>query len=184
MKAALLIVATVFAVCTPGQGQLVLNAGESYTYSSLSLPFISSGPAPCFARSSADASFSLEAGSIQAGDSFLFEFFSSGRSGSVLWQGPQSSQHVLLIDAFGIGGSVRFTGLSGSVTIDGISMENSIVGSSPIPIPDGGQCTLSSYAVTFVPVPEPCAAALTVLGMVVFWLGCWKRSNSKNEHAA
>ena len=184
MKTALLIVINVFAACIPGQGQRVLNTGDIYTYTPLSLPFLSISPVSCFARSSVSFSFSLEAGSIQAGDSFLFEFSSGGRSGSVLWQGSQSPDSVFLIDTdpSGTGGSVRFTVLGGSVTIDSLSIRNSNVNHAPLP--GESTCTLTSYGETSVPVPEPGTAALTVLGLVSFWLGRWKWSGSKKVHAA
>ena len=156
--------------------QLVLGPGDVYVNDFTSVPFVFVGSAivPVGTPPSFGASFTLDSTSIQPGDSFAFDLIGGG---SLVWQGPDSGQSLSVI-GFGFSG-VRFTGLSGSVTISEVTAwANSLV-SDPF-----GPPRLDRYEKHIVPVPEPAPAGLAALGAAVVFLCRRQLLKCKHDSAA
>ena len=168
MKSFSLITAIVLASCQCGRAQLLLSAGDTYTSSFSSLPFLDSiAPVPAGTPNSFSVSFVLDETSIQSGDSFLLEMLLDGNAyRSSLWA-PGSLQNLSLAGS-SFGGSVRFTGLSGSVIVDSLRMGSYLHASTIVP-------TLNHYGATIVPVPEPGPAVLGAVGVISLWFTRRKR---------
>lgn len=144
-----------FLLVGASHGQVTLNQGEVYEYSFSEIP---DGPFPLFGllfNAHAGLRLGLDSTTIDGGDSIRFEFFEEGISAS--------ADHAFNLDlssgthywwAIGLwgdrDGSFRLTSLSGSFTIDDITVLRG----------EGS----GTYMHFITPVPEPSLIALGALG--------------------
>ena len=91
----------------------------------------------------------------------------------VEWHGPQSPQYLFV--PFAPAGPIRLTGLSGSVTIESITMSQGFINS----VSPGGPLMNCVYGETFVPVPEPNTLAFIILAVPFLVLNRWRRRKSE-----
>jgi hypothetical protein len=150
--------------------QLVLNPGQTWTYSFSSLPFV--GNTNAFTTSPQGIfSFSVNGSTLQSGDLLSYEMFEGSPSltpicaGTMTGSSPTTLACTSPVAWQDREGSVRFTMLSGSVTVDTVSLTAIVSGPS--------LSSFEVYSSTFTPVPEP--TGLFVFGSLacVSWL--WLR---------
>jgi hypothetical protein len=148
----LALIFAVLGVALLAQGQLVLNQVDTWTYEFSSLPF--QGGTNAFQTTlHGEFGFSINSGSFQNGDTLAYEMFENNTSEvpicsqtmasappySLVCSSPMAWQDVQ--------GIVRFRMLSGSITVDNVTLR----AITPSP-------SLSSYNLyesSFTPVPEP-----------------------------
>src|ERR1041385_5993064 len=136
MKRFAFVCAVGLATCGPARSQLVLNPGDTFAYSFSSLPltgFVSSFnsvPSGVFG-------FTVRSNSFQAGDLLRYEMFENSVAESPIFSGTLSTAPPFSLSATNAGawqdvqGAVRFTMLSGSVTLDSVSVKAIVPGPSP-----------------------------------------------------
>jgi hypothetical protein len=170
-------IAALISIAQIAHCQLVLGPGDVYVndFTSVPLVFVGSSIVPVGTPPSFGASFTLDSTSIQPGDSFAFDLISGGVS--LVWQGPNSGQSLSAI-GFGFPG-IRFTGLTGSVTISEVSVWYNQLVSDPF-----GPPRLERYEASIVPVPEPAPAGLAALGAAVVFLCRRQLLKCKHDSAA
>lgn len=156
--------------------QLMLNPGQTWTYSFGSLPFI--GNTNAFTTSPQGIfSFTVNGGTLQTGDLLSYEMFESSPSLTPICSGTMNGSSPATLSCSSPGawqdreGSVRLTMVSGSVTVDTVALTAIVSGPS-----------LSSYEVyssTFTPVPEPTGLCIVATLSCVGWL--WIRRAGQSE---
>ena len=140
------------AFCLQTRAQLTLSAGDHWDYQFSNLP--KTGTVSAFgATPSGVFDFTVDNSTFQSGDMLRFEMFETDTSQVPICSGVMSSAPPFTgscetdLAWQDRQGAVRLTMLSGSVTVDSVTVEAITTGPS-----------LSSYdvnSVTFVPVPEP-----------------------------
>src|SRR3954468_13451798 len=153
MKAAVVIL---LAFCLPGYCQLVLNPGDSWAYEFSNLP--RTGSTPMFGSNPGGLfQFSVNSSTFQSGDVLRYDMFESTASEAPICSGtmigaPFNGSCARDFSWQDRQGGIRFTLVSGPITVDSITVASILPGPS-----------LSSYDVyseTFTPVPEPAVTSL------------------------
>jgi hypothetical protein len=151
------ICAVWFCFCLQGYGQLLLNPGDSWAYQFSDLP--KTGTVSIFnSTPSGVLDFTIDGATFQSGDVLRFEMFENSASEAPICTGTLSSAppfegmcetNMAWQDRQG---AIRLTMLSGSVTVDNITVKAIIPGAS---------LTVNDvYSSTFVPLPEPATLSL------------------------
>jgi len=174
MKTAFFLCFVIVACCLPCFSQLVLTPGQLWDYSFDTLP--RTGSVPVFGNNpSGTLQFTVNSSSFQPGDMLRYDMFENNTS-----ETPVCSETMSSAPPFGASctsdfswqdrqGAIRFSMLSGSVTIDSITLKAVVAGPS-----------LSSYDVystTFTPVPEP--GTMTLVGFGASLAMLWFRQQLK-----
>ena len=172
MKKLTMICSALFVFCLAARAQLVLNAGDTWTYQFNSLP--QTGFVPAFGTNPLGSlSFVVNSSSFQAGDSLAYEMFENNSSETPIFSGLMESAPPFIRSGQrdfawqDLQGEIRFRMVSGSATIDSITLAAVVPGPS-----------LSSYSVyssTFTPVPEPGTPALLVVGVALWIFGGFRK---------
>jgi len=166
--------ALIFVVgfCLPCYSQLTLTPGQVWEYTFDSLP--RTGSVPAFGNNPGGTlQFTVNSSTFQSGDQLGYQMFENSTVEASICSGLMSSAPPF--DASCTSdfswqdrqGAIRLTMLSGSVTIDSITLKAVVAGPS-----------LSSYDVystTFTPVPEPGTLTLLLVGAVVAVCGAARR---------
>ena len=188
MKTSAISAVILAAVCSCARGQLVLNSGDVFTYHFNTLPFITgSNSTDQILRSLATLSFRVQPSSYQVDENVRFEMFQGDqtttpfRSESLSDPAYASNSHQGLPIYIGmpnfwqdLNGTIRFTGLSGSLTIDSIAVS--------VAMPRGTPNDPTPFDVygTVVPVPEPSVWASALFGMAVLYgVRCYRSRANK-----
>lgn len=150
------------AFSLPVRAQLVLNAGDSWTYPFSALP--KTGSVSVFTSTPGGIlDFTVDSSTFQNGDMLLYEMFEDNTSGPVICSGTLSSApppKISCVRDFAwqdVQGAIRLTMIAGSISVDSVTVEAIVPGPS-----------LSSYDVyssTFVPTPEPGTIGLLGIGL-------------------
>jgi hypothetical protein len=159
-------------------GQLVLSNGQTWDYSFSSLPLF--GFTNAFATTvHGEFGFTVNASSFQAGEMLAYDMFENSASEAPICSGTMTTaQPNSLICSGGqawqdLQGVVRFRMLSGSVTVDNITLR----AITPSP-------SLSSYwdyETSFTPVPEPGTFCLLVIGVMCVAVVAMRRQRLKRS---
>jgi hypothetical protein len=154
--------------------QLILNPGQAWTYSFNSLPFV--GNTNAFTTSPQGIfSFRVNGGTLQTGDLLSYEMFEGSPSLTPICSGTMNGSSPATLSCSTPGawqdreGSVRFTMVSGSVTVDTVALTAIVSGPS--------LSSFEVYSSTFTPVPEP--TGLCVLGTLMCAGGLWRRHRKR-----
>ena len=149
-----------FSLCLPCYSQLALTPGQVWEYTFDTLPRI--GSVPVFGNNPGGTlQFTVNSSTFQSGDMLRYQMFENSTMEAPICSGLMSSAPPYDLSCTSDfswqdrQGALRFTMLSGSVTIDSIMLKAVVAGPS-----------LSSYDVyssTFVPVPEPGTMTLAAL---------------------
>lgn len=164
--------------CVQSHGQLSLNAGESWAYQFDNLP--KTGTVSTFGATPGGVfEFTVDSSTFQSGDMLRFEMFEHDTSEVPICSGVMTSAPPFIgsceTDAAWQDrqGAVRLIMISGSVTIDAITVKAITTGPS-----------LSSYdvnSVTFAPVPEPEPMTLSLFA-AAFYVTLRRSSRSSKNH--
>ena len=172
MKRTISSCVALLAASLPSLGQLVLNAGDTYSYEFGTLPFnrrIVGEPAANYGY----FYFTFGAATFTTGDMIRLQFFENS-----LTESPIRTMDFTPSDGptFGIyvgqgwqdiQGAFRITQLSGSETIDSINVQV---------VKSNGDSTFNFYQQIFTPVPEPSAITLfAIAGTTLLGWRWWKR---------
>jgi hypothetical protein len=142
------ILAVLLAGCFPGEGQLLLNPGDQWTCQFDVLPRTGSTNA-FLATPGGSFEFTMDGSTLQEGDSLLYEMFESTTNEPPICSGTAPLGSSLTFACYAPGawqqqrGAIRFTMVTGSVTVDSVRLQAIVSGPS-----------LSSYEVystDFVP---------------------------------
>jgi hypothetical protein len=135
MKSTLLTFAMVLSACLPGSAQLILNAGQTWSYQFNSLPL--TGHTNAFVTSPRGVfELTVDGSSVQAGDLLRFEMFESGTNQAPACSGTNESGAPFTLSCIALGawqdqqGTVRLSMMSGSITINSINLEAIVSGPS------------------------------------------------------
>jgi hypothetical protein len=190
MKTSVISAVILGTVCLSAHAQLVLNPGDVFTYHFDTLPFMTgSNSTDQIMRSMATLTFLVQPSSYQLGENVRFEMFEGDQttypflSDSLSDPAHASKAHQGLPIYIGLpnfwqdlDGTIRFTGLSGSLTIDSIAVS--------VGIPRGTPADPAPYDVygTVLPVPEPSVWASALFGMgVLYGVRCYRSQRSPKE---
>src|SRR2546422_10540402 len=128
MKCLLVFCALLFGSSFPLFGQLVLNPGDSWTYTFSSLPF--QGGTNVFLTSThGEFDFTVRSSSFDPGDTLAYEMFENSTSEAPICSGTLNTapQGTLICSAPNgwqdVQGAVRFRMLSGSLTVDNVTLK-------------------------------------------------------------
>jgi len=149
-KATALYTVALASLCLPVQGQVTLNAGETYTYQFGTLPLIGFS---FFGAPSGQLAVGVDGSTLQPGDSLLIEMFDSTPTGKPIASGTVTSASQPLdfvVSAYGawddVQGSIRLTMISGSASINSFNL---------LVLKVAGSRGLNQYSATIVPEPRP-----------------------------
>ena len=152
MKQFVRLLAVLTVLTLPAYSQLVLSPGQTWDYAFNSLPF--AGATNAFLTTlHGEFGFTINASSFQAGEMLGYDMFENSTAEAPICSGNMTTaQPNSVICSSGqawqdFQGVVRFRMLSGSVTVDNVTLR----AITPSP-------SLSSYSVyesSFAPVPEP-----------------------------
>ncbi|MDB6031762.1 MAG: hypothetical protein JWM16_2100 [Verrucomicrobiales bacterium] len=144
--------------------QFTLNPGETWSYHFNSLPFV--GVTNAFSTNPQGVfSFKVNGSTLQPDDMLQYEMFETSAAESPVCAGTMTGASSLLLSCSSPGawgdrqGAIKFTMLSGSVSVDSISVE--AIASGP------SLSSLDVYSSTFVPAPEPRVSVLAVSSILV-----------------
>ena len=149
---AVFVFAVLLAGCFRGEGQLLLNPGDQWTYQFDVLPRTGSTNA-FMATPGGSFEFNINGSTLQDGDLLLYEMFESTTNEAPICSGTVTSGSPLTLACNVPGawqqlhGAIRFRMVTGSVTVDTVRLQAIVSGPS-----------LSSYEVyssSFVPGPGP-----------------------------
>ena len=172
MKKVHLICVAILAFCLPCFSQLVLSPGQVWDYSFDTLP--KTGSVPVFGNNPGGTlQFTVNSSSFQSGDLLRYEMFENSTT-----EAPICSRLMSSAPPYDLScssdfswqdrqGAIRLSMLSGSVTIDSVTLKAIVAGPS-----------LSSYDVystTFTPVPEPGTVTLLLVSATVAICGVVRR---------
>ncbi len=174
MKKQLVIIIALTVGCLGSHAQLTLNTGNTFTYEFSSLPYVTSvfGPAP-----EGLFQFSLDGGTLESGDVLRYEMFEGSLatepslgpiySGTVDGPPAPGAWPCIVPGAWqDLQGTVRFTMLQGSVTLN--SFELGV-------LRQGGPTGAQWYYQMVTPIPEPSLVPLVALGFVCLLLPGFRR---------
>jgi hypothetical protein len=157
MKHSLVIAACLFCAILSVQGQLLLNQGDSFTYQFATLP--QTGSTNAFLTSPRGVfGFTLNAATFQPGEQLRYEMFEHDSSEVPLQSGilsatPPSGATIFSAGAWqDLQGAVRLTMLTGSATVDTISVQAIT--------PSVSLSSLNVNELNFTPTPEPSSLCL------------------------
>ena len=156
--------------------QLVLNPGESWTYPFSSLPFV--GNTNAFTTFPQGIfSFTVNGSTLQSGDLLSYEMFEGSSSLTPICSGTMTGSSPTTLSCSSPGawqdreGTVRFTMVTGSVTVDTVALTAIVSGPS--------LSSFDVYSSTFTPVPE--ATGLFVFGALACAGWLWLRRGGHSE---
>jgi len=174
MKQLALVAIAALEIQLSCQAQLTLNAGDVWTYPFASLPFV--GNTNAFTTFPQGIfSFTVNGTTLQSGDLLSYEMFESTPSLTPICSGTMTGGSPTTLSCSSAGawqdreGAVRLTMVSGSLTVDSVTLQAIVSGPS--------LSSFEVYSSTFTPVPEP--ANLGLLGCVFsagfIWSTRWLR---------
>jgi len=177
MKKAILAAITVLGVQLSSQAQLTLNAGDVWTYPFASLPFV--GNTNAFTTFPQGIfNFTVNGNTLQTGDVLSYEMFESTPAFTPICSGTMTGGSPTTLSCSSAGawqdreGAVRFTMVSGSLTVDSVTLQAIVSGPS--------LSSFEVYSSTFTPVPEP--ANLGLVGCVIsagfIWSTRWLKKRA------
>ena len=162
MKMTALLAIILSVICSAARGQLVMNAGDSYTHHFTTLPF---GHNETVLHLSPGAHFVLQFdnATVDSGDSLLMEMFEGSAAEPAVWQQTLSGPAwIPLLSSSTVWadhqGAVRVTALAGSFVINELIMQRNepVIGGS-----------FDVYQLRVTPVPEPSTIAFAGLGALI-----------------
>jgi len=165
MRRLILSALGLLAVCVTTHGQLTLNSGDVFTYEFTSLMPVSGDPGPLSPLGNYSAI--LNPTTVQPGDTIRLEMFEDSLTEAPIDSRTWMNQSLVICQAANawgdLQGAIRLTMLSGSVTVDVITLRALT--------PSGGTPLLNKWESTFQPVPEPSTCALLGTSFVagLFW---------------
>jgi hypothetical protein len=171
MRRSFLSALGLIAACVTTHAQLTLNSGDVFTYEFTSLMPVSGDPGPL--NPLGNYSAILNPVTVQPGDTIRLEMFENSLTEAPIDSRTWVNQSLVICQAPNawddLQGVIRLTMLSGSVTVDVITLRALT--------PSGGTPPLNIWESTFVPVPEPSTGALPGASLVAGWF--WKVRTNK-----
>ena len=177
MKKLSLVAITFLSAQLVGNAQLTLNSGDVWTYPFASLPFV--GNTNAFTTFPQGIfSFTVNGSTLQSGDLLSYEMFESTPSLTPICSGTMTGGSSTTLSCSSAGawqdreGAVRFTMVSGSLTVDSVTLRAIVSGPS--------LSSFEVYSSTFTPVPEP--ANLGLFGCAIsvgfIWSTRWLKKRA------
>jgi hypothetical protein len=173
MKTRTVLAIVLLAASLPARSQGVMNAGDSFTYHFVELPFFQRMTPPLLTPNGQFV-LSFNNATLDSTDSLRMEMFEGTPDGPVISQltldsstFPSWAPLVTSPSAWADHeGSIRVTALSGSFAINEVIVQrNDVVLAGSIDI----------YQLRITPVPEPSPVAFAGLGVLGIWMIRWRR---------
>ena len=153
-----------------GHAQLALNAGDVWTYTFASLPFV--GNTNAFITFPQGLfNFTVNGSTLQNGDLLSYEMFETTSALTPICSGTMTGGSPTTLSCSSAGawqdreGAARFTMVSGSLTVESVTLQAIVSGPS--------LSSFEVYSSTFTPVPEP--ANLGLIGCAISAGFLWSR---------